>query len=150
MQLRNYIPAQDAYDTFELGGRLFDYSKFYNVEHVKEFLYSYNGWVIENPDKQIIAFLMYSFENGLYYIDFIGSAQKGCGGLLLQKFIDFVDSQNIPSFLHVELENVSEPGTRAKNLIRWYQRNGYCINKPILGPLLPHMLKYTVTMTRKF
>jgi hypothetical protein len=142
--LRAYIPSQDAVATFELGTKLFDYSKFFIEENLDDFLHYYKGWVIEDNDA-IIAFLVFSIEEGQPYIDFIGSSRcrQGYGQLLLQTFINFVGART--SFLHVELG----PNTHSGRLISWYQRNGYVVvDEPILGPLKPEMLKYVATMVR--
>jgi RimJ/RimL family protein N-acetyltransferase len=142
--IRAYIPKQDAKITYELGIKLFDYSKFFNDENIDDFLHHYNGWVIEE-NGVIIAFLVFSIEEGQPYLDFIGSSRsgKGYGQLLLKTYLDFVGSRT--SFLHVELG----PHTYADKLIAWYQRNGFVVSAfQRLGPLQPEMLKYVVTMVR--
>lgn len=144
--LRVYVPKQDAIATFELGMKLFNYSKFFNDENIDDFLHHYNGWVIEDYHGKIIAFLMFSIEEGQPYLDFIGSSRsgQGYGQWLLQTFLDYVGDRI--SYLHVELG----PHTYADKLIAWYQRNGFVVSAhQRLGPLHPEMLKYVVTMVRK-
>ncbi len=143
MHIRRYIPISDSLKIYELGKKLFSYSKFYCLETVENFNH-YSGWVIEDNDNNIVAFLLYSFQNSesAYYIDFIGSSHKGCGQILLSTFLDFVKNDN--TYLHVE----HGCDNRVSKLVNWYQKNGFVIsNKPITIPLLCPVNE-TITMIR--
>lgn len=147
--LRPYEPSRDAQRTFELGKRLFKYSRFFHVEELEDFTNHYRGWVIEDCG-EIIAFLVYSREFAVdswaWYIDFVASTQPGCGQRLMDTFLQFIENQHALAFLHVELDAISP--SRASRLMRWYERNGFRMHEPILGPLESYMLPMTQTMVR--
>ena len=128
-KIRMFNPHTDSGRIEELMLKAFDYSRLPlpSLTEIKEM----KGFILdENGD--ISAYLLYSLfestrdpKNPLwYYLEYIGthpsSQGKGHGKKLMQRFIELLDDDQVPSFLDVE-----EGSPLTDVLLDWYPRFGY-------------------------
>lgn len=63
-----------AHEAYLLAKELFKH----NFDDTIDDFESYQGWIVIHNNK-LVAFLLYTFIESKYYIEFIGSTVKGCG-----------------------------------------------------------------------